>query len=103
MDTAIIFLSCTKSLGLAQYVNKFLVRQKKFGPAQNILGPVEGQGKSNFKKRREMFFKFFGLLTISKLYPYGFVIFVQFVMSKLEFLRMQLTTFFAMTMGLIGL
>ena len=40
----IIFLSDTKCLWLAQYVNKFLVRHKKFGPAQNILGPVEGQG-----------------------------------------------------------
>ena len=26
------------------YVNKFLVWHKKFGPAQNILGPVKGQG-----------------------------------------------------------
>ena len=26
------------------YVNKFLVWQKRFGPAQNILGPVKGQG-----------------------------------------------------------
>ena len=25
-------------------VNKFLVRHKKFGLAQNILGPVKGQG-----------------------------------------------------------
>ena len=40
----IIFLSGTKYLWLAQYVNKFLVRLKKFGPAQNILGPVTGQG-----------------------------------------------------------
>jgi hypothetical protein len=40
----IIFLSGTKCLWLAQYVNKFLVRHKKFGPAQNILGPVKGQG-----------------------------------------------------------
>ena len=27
-------------------VNKFLVRHKKFGPAQNILGPLKGQGVS---------------------------------------------------------
>ena len=26
------------------FVNKFLVRHKKFGLAQNILGPVKGQG-----------------------------------------------------------
>ena len=40
----IIFLSGTKSLWLAQYVNEFLSLIKKFGPAQNILGPVKGQG-----------------------------------------------------------
>ena len=40
----IIFWSGTKSLGLAQYVNQFLLWQKKFEPAQNILGPVEGRG-----------------------------------------------------------
>ena len=37
----IIFLSGTKCLRLAQYVNKFLGWLKKFGPAQNILGPVK--------------------------------------------------------------
>ena len=40
----IIFLSGTKCLWLAQYVNKFLVRHKNFGTAQNILQPVIGQG-----------------------------------------------------------
>ena len=40
----IIFLSGTKCLWLPQYVNKFLVWHKQFGPAQNILGPVKGQG-----------------------------------------------------------
>ena len=35
----IIFLCCTKCLWLPKYVNKFLTRHKKFGPAQNILGP----------------------------------------------------------------
>ena len=33
---------------MAQYVDKFLVRHKKFGPAQNILRPVKGQGISKF-------------------------------------------------------
>ena len=33
-----------KSLGPAQYVNQFLARNEKFGPAQNILGPIKGQG-----------------------------------------------------------
>ena len=42
----IIFLSGTKCLLLPQYVNKFLAWHKKFGPAQNILGPVKGQGNS---------------------------------------------------------
>ena len=32
---------------LPQYVNKFLVWHKKFGPAQKILGPVKGQGISS--------------------------------------------------------
>ena len=40
----IIFLYGTKCLWLPQYVNKFLVWHKKFGPAQTILGPVKGQG-----------------------------------------------------------
>ena len=44
----IIFLSGTKSLWLPQYVNKFLVWHKKFGPAQNILVPVKGQGMNKF-------------------------------------------------------
>ena len=34
---------------IVQYVNKFLVWHKKFGPAQNILGPVKGQGMTNTK------------------------------------------------------
>ena len=37
----IIIWSGTKSLGLAQYVNQVLVWHKIFGPAQDILGPVE--------------------------------------------------------------
>ena len=40
----IIFLSGTKCLWLPQYVNKLLVWHEKFGPAQNILGPVKVQG-----------------------------------------------------------
>ena len=37
-----------KCLLLPQYVNRFLVWHKKFGPAQKILGPVQGQGISLF-------------------------------------------------------
>ena len=40
----IIFLSATKYLWLPQYVNKFLVWHKKFGPAQNNLGHIKEQG-----------------------------------------------------------
>ena len=40
----IIFWSCTKCLRLEQYASKFLGWLKKFGPAQNIFGPVKGQG-----------------------------------------------------------
>ena len=50
----IIFLSGTKCLWLPQYVNKFLVWHKKFGPAQNILGPVKGQGITNMKTKMEI-------------------------------------------------
>ena len=49
----IIFLSGPKCLWLPQCVNKFLVWHKKFGPAQNILEPVKGQGKSVLSDRRE--------------------------------------------------
>ena len=42
----IILWSGTKNLGLVQYVNQFLVWHKKFGPTQNVLGPVKGQGIS---------------------------------------------------------
>ena len=34
------------SFFLAQHVNRFFVWHKKFGPAQNILGPAKGQGIS---------------------------------------------------------
>ena len=44
----IIFLSGAKCLGLPQYENIFLVWRKKFGPAQNILGPVKGQGRVSY-------------------------------------------------------
>ena len=44
----IVFCASTKFFGLAKKpislnanVNKFLVLHKKFGPAQNILGPVK--------------------------------------------------------------
>ena len=43
----IIVLSGTKCLSLAHYVNIFGGWLKNFGPAQNILGPVKGQGISN--------------------------------------------------------
>ena len=40
----IIFWSGTISLGPAQYVNQYSIWHKKFGAAQSILEPVEGQG-----------------------------------------------------------
>ena len=50
------FKKWVKSIQTAGYngartVNKFLVWQKNFGPAQNILGPVKGQGISKNKKQ----------------------------------------------------
>ena len=38
------FNECKSSFCLAQYLIKFLVWHRQFGPAQNILGPVKGQG-----------------------------------------------------------
>ena len=43
----IIFLSSTKCMWLPQNVDKIFVWQKKIGPAQNILGPLNGQGINN--------------------------------------------------------
>ena len=40
------FVPAQKTILLAQYVNKFLVPHKKFGPAQNILRHVKRQGIS---------------------------------------------------------
>ena len=37
---------CKSSFGLAQFGNQFLFLHKKLGPAQQSLGPVEGQGIS---------------------------------------------------------
>ena len=48
------FLSGTKCFWLPQYVNKSLVWHKKFVPAQNILGPVKGQGISTIKRKRNL-------------------------------------------------
>ena len=39
----IIFWSGTKSLGLEEFTFHFLVWQKTFAPAQNILEPIEGR------------------------------------------------------------
>ena len=60
----IIFLSGTKCLWLAQYVNKFLVRHKIFGLAQNILRPVKGQGISVQSETPQIFF-----LITQKIWP----------------------------------
>ena len=49
----IIFWSGTISLGPAQYVNQYFIWHKKFGAAQSILEPVEGQGK---RVRQHIFF-----------------------------------------------
>ena len=59
------FAECKSSFCLTQnvcdchnmYVNKFLDWHKKFGPAQNIFGPVKGQGirQKSLKKFRWYF------------------------------------------------
>ena len=38
-----LLVSGTITLEPAQYVNQYLAWHKKFGTAQNILGPVEGR------------------------------------------------------------
>ena len=43
-DKEFLVPSGTKSLATVQDLNKFWSDTKKFGPAQTILGPVEGQG-----------------------------------------------------------
>ena len=42
----LFFCDGTKGFGEALDAVKFLSWLKKFGPAQKILGPVKGQGKS---------------------------------------------------------
>ena len=41
-----VFSACTKFFGAALNAIQFLVSLKTSGPVQNILEPVEGQGKS---------------------------------------------------------
>ena len=48
------FFAGTKVLEEAINAVKFLGWLKKFGPAQNILGPVKGQGISRLKKRDDL-------------------------------------------------
>ena len=40
------YCASTKPFGEALNAIQFLVWPKMFGPAQNILGPVEGQGNN---------------------------------------------------------
>jgi hypothetical protein len=41
---SIIFWSSAKIWNQQKYAKEIMVKQKTFGPAQNILGPVEGRG-----------------------------------------------------------
>ena len=50
----IIFWYGAKFLGLPQNVYQFLVCPEKFGPAPNILGPVEGRGISMQKESGQL-------------------------------------------------
>ena len=56
MFSKIVFWAGTKVFEEALNAVKFLGWLKKFGPAQNILGPVKGQGISDVKKIRRLFF-----------------------------------------------
>ena len=44
----IVFCAGTKVFEEALYATKFMEWLKTFGPAQNILGPVKGQGINAF-------------------------------------------------------
>ena len=57
-----------KILRLPQYVNKSLVWHKKFGPAQNILGPVKGQGISLSQDYKPFHFLFGVRILITHMY-----------------------------------
>ena len=48
MVQKVFFFAGIKVLGKALNAVKFLGWLKKFGPAQNIVGPVKGQGISVF-------------------------------------------------------
>ena len=64
----IIFLSGTKCLWLTQYVNKFLVWYKKFGPAQNILGQDFSRSSILFEQKQLILYFFNPIvLTIAKI------------------------------------
>ena len=71
------FCACTKSLGEALNAVKFLGWLKKFGPAQDILGLVQGQGirtnvpKNWVKKTKIYMHKIFQKTTfwLLKIYP----------------------------------
>ena len=60
-------------MGHAQYVSQFMVCNKTFGPAQNILGPVEGQGirkhflvpLQNHRWSKQLINEIIGILTLA--------------------------------------
>ena len=66
----IIFLSGTTCVWLAQNVNKFLVRHKKFEPAQKILGPVKGQGTSFSDLKSKEVYKKMSVLKVVHFFRY---------------------------------
>ena len=48
----VLTLAKSPALKCVATVNKFLVRHKKFGPAQNILEPVKGQGNRRTRHKK---------------------------------------------------
>jgi hypothetical protein len=63
----IIFLSGTKWMFVTATICTFLVWHKNFEPAQNILGPVKGQGIIVWKMFRRLKFCHTGICS----YCYG--------------------------------
>ena len=57
----------------ATICDKFLVLHKKFGPAQNIFGPVKGQGINLHKAE---------LLQLGIFFPHPFICMRNFIAKK---------------------
>ena len=81
----IIFCSGTKVFEEALNAIKFLYWLKKFGPVQNILGPVKGQGIRQFSMSKII--RIFLNLFFIEEYQFRGTFFVIDIFRKLQFLK----------------